>query len=272
MFLNFRDASVWAYLTDNAAWRDNTDVRFDGRRVILMTGQVAISERFLAEGFCCDRQVIRRILEALEKDQMITRDKTHGITIITICNYREYQSSLENEKPTATAEKTQVEPRSNPNIEEYNNSKNTTADASPAPWVIVGYRVMDMMQVRDDPNWFGNASPAKTWLEWGADPKIDIYPTVEAILRRDKARGRGPPKTLNFFDSPISDAIANRKRPRPEAQNGNSPSAPKSAKPTRDSDRRAILETLGFGPGINGLELDADAQGPILDGQYRRSN
>src|ERR1700722_17284638 len=82
VFLNFRDASIWAFILDNAAWRDNTDVRFENARFNLMRGQIAISERFLATGFCCDRQTIRRVLEALEADHMITRNKTTSATII----------------------------------------------------------------------------------------------------------------------------------------------------------------------------------------------
>lgn len=123
VFRNFRDAAVWSFLTDNAAWQDDTDIRFEGHRVILRAGQIATSERFLAEGFCCDRQVIRRILDALELDNMITREKTHGATIITICNYNTYQGSEETEEPSVPAEKTQVEPTSNPNIKEGKESK-----------------------------------------------------------------------------------------------------------------------------------------------------
>ena len=101
VFRNFRDAAIWSYLTDNAAWVDDTKVRFDERLVTLQTGQIAVSERFLAEGFSCDRQVIRRVMAALETAQMITRQQTQQATIITICNYKQYQSFEEQEKPAA---------------------------------------------------------------------------------------------------------------------------------------------------------------------------
>lgn len=114
VFRNFRDAAIWSYLTNNAAWADNTDVRFNGFRIMLSTGQIATSERVLAEGFCCDRQVIRRIFDALEKDLMITREKTRDYTIITICNYKTYQENDQEEKPTEPAEKTHLKPTSNP--------------------------------------------------------------------------------------------------------------------------------------------------------------
>lgn len=118
VFRNFRDASIWAFLTDNAAWRDDTEVRFEDYRIVLARGQIAVSERFLSAGFCCDRQVVRRVLAALESAHMITRNKTTSATIITICNYEQYQSPEDTEKPTSAQTETHVEPTSNPNIEE----------------------------------------------------------------------------------------------------------------------------------------------------------
>jgi len=123
VFRNLRDASIWAFLLDNAAWRDDTDVRFEGARMTLMAGQIAVSERFLATGFCCDRQVIRRVLSALESDHMVTTNKTRAATIITICNYKQYQARSEDGKPTDATDETHLEPTSNPNIEEDKNSK-----------------------------------------------------------------------------------------------------------------------------------------------------
>lgn len=123
VFRNFRDASIWAYLTDNAAWRDGMEVRFEDYLITLARGQIAVSERFLSAGFSCDRQVIRRVLAALETAHMITRNKTRSATILTICKYDQYQSFEDTEKPTSDTAQTHVEPTSNPNIEEPKKSK-----------------------------------------------------------------------------------------------------------------------------------------------------
>lgn len=128
-FRNLRDAAIWSFLVDNAVWRD-TDTRFEERRVQLSRGQIIVSERFLAKGFCCDRQVIRRVLEILESDQMITREKPSGATIISICNYDRFQSSSEIEKPSFELERTQGEPRENPNKKESKKIKNQEGEGS----------------------------------------------------------------------------------------------------------------------------------------------
>jgi hypothetical protein len=74
--------------------------------------------RFLAEGFCVDRQVIRRLLDNIVSEHMVTLQKTHVGTIITICNYDKYQSSSDGENPPENPDRTHVEPTSNPNKKE----------------------------------------------------------------------------------------------------------------------------------------------------------
>jgi hypothetical protein len=49
------------------------------------------------------------------------------------------------------------------------------------------------------------------WLDSGADPERDIYPTIAAGLNK---LGK-PPASLKYFDGAIADAIAARKAPLP---------------------------------------------------------
>ena len=54
------------------------------------------------------------------------------------------------------------------------------------------------------------------WLESGADPDMDIYPTIEA--RKTRWKGR----SLEYFDDGIASSIASRTKPLPagEAKQG----------------------------------------------------
>lgn len=114
IFRNLRDAGIWSWMTDTAAWKP-TKVRFGEFVIVLERGQLITSERFMAEGFCVDRAVIRRLLDTLEGEQMIARHKTHGGTLITICNYDKYQHGDEGENPPESPGETQGEPTENPN-------------------------------------------------------------------------------------------------------------------------------------------------------------
>lgn len=241
VFLNFRDAAVWSYLIDNAAWQDDTDIRFEGHHVRLMAGQIAVSERFLAEGFACDRQVIRRIFGALEKNLMTTREKTHGISIITICNYRLYQASEEEEKPAAAPGKTQREPSENPKIKESNElKKEEVVVVSRERLREVGLAVMEIMKV-DEARWTGNYALAEVWMKKGFDPELDIYPTIRRVMAG--WRNRDPPRSFAFFDAAIAQTYANRHRtiaeqlPNDGAKNGNF----RPRKPTGEDRIKAML-------------------------------
>lgn len=57
--------------------------------------------------------------------------------------------------------------------------------------------------------------PVQQWLEWGAIPDVDIYPTIKRIM----ARREHPPNTLKFFNDAIAEAIRNRKKPISEWKN-----------------------------------------------------
>lgn len=89
------------------------------------------------------------------------------------------------------------------------------AGARPASQIVtVGMEVLRLIGVADDPRWLGNYGRVGQWLADGADPELDIYPTIRRVMARRGAQG--PPASLNFFDRAIADAIASRNRPMPE--------------------------------------------------------
>lgn len=95
--------------------------------------------------------------------------------------------------------------------------RNPAADdarAPPAPPIVtVGMEVLRLIGVADDPRWFGSYGRVQQWLASGADPDLDIYPTIQRVMTN---RGTdGPPRSLAYFDRPIADAIASRTRPLP---------------------------------------------------------
>lgn len=79
---------------------------------------------------------------------------------------------------------------------------------------VVGREVLRLLGVEDDPRWFGNWGRVAQWLAEGADPDADIYPAIRRVMARRRAQG--PPRSLEYFDQAIADAIATRNRPIPE--------------------------------------------------------
>lgn len=268
----FSKRDAWVWLIEHAAWK-SARVGVSTKVIQIERGQLCYSLRFMAKAWKWDEAKVRRFISRLVREKMIVCVADAGQNVVTICNYNEYQADASVADADTAAATTQPRRSDDANKKELNNLNTPAADAvANTPWATVGLKVMDIMDVRDDPKWLGDARPAERWLAWGADPELDIYPTVRVVMKRYLARGIGPPKGLNYFDAAISDAIALRQRPRPEVSNVSSPSPTKPARPTRDSDRRTILEALNLSPGSVGMGDYADADGPILDGEYRRSH
>lgn len=60
------------------------------------------------------------------------------------------------------------------------------------------------------------SAPVHAWLEGGAIPEVDIYPTIERMIA--KRRGR-PPSSLSYFTQAIADSIHQRTQPLPKGKN-----------------------------------------------------
>lgn len=92
--------------------------------------------------------------------------------------------------------------------------RNCAADDARDRTSTVGREVLRLIGVADDPRWLGDWGRVAQWLADGADPDLDIYPTVRRVMERRKSQG--PPSSLSYFDKPVADAIATRTRPMPE--------------------------------------------------------
>ena len=101
---------------------------FDGVLIECKRGQFITSLNKLATEWMVNRDTVRRFLDTLESDAMITRKSTHKMTQITICNYDSYQ-----DKPTTdtitdnTSEATtdrQLTQQQADTINNYNNDNN----------------------------------------------------------------------------------------------------------------------------------------------------
>lgn len=102
---------VWHWMLKEAAFKPTTHVV--GNEVVAVArGQLCVSQSQIIEGTGIARQQLRTFLNILEKTNTIsTRPAsraTKGKTLITICNYDEYQSSdfADNQRPTKDQPKT----------------------------------------------------------------------------------------------------------------------------------------------------------------------
>jgi hypothetical protein len=89
-----------------AAWSDRR-IRVGKSAIDLKRGQLAFATRFLAVKWQWSHSKVVRFLKKLKTDTMLNTEPKRDATLITICNYNEYQfgrnaDETQNETPTDT--------------------------------------------------------------------------------------------------------------------------------------------------------------------------
>jgi len=103
---------VWDWMLKTAAYKDTTHIV--GSEVIdIKRGQLCVSQSQIIEATGMARQPLRTFLNILEKTTTISTrpatNATKGKTLITICNYEEYQT----QQPKSNQASTKEQPKSN---------------------------------------------------------------------------------------------------------------------------------------------------------------
>lgn len=92
---NAERVGVWDWMLKMAAYKDTTQI-VGGEVVEVRRGQLCVSQSQIIEATGMARQPLRTFLNMLEKTTTISTrpatNATKGRTLITICNYEEYQA------------------------------------------------------------------------------------------------------------------------------------------------------------------------------------
>ena len=103
-----------------------------GQLITIERGQQARSEVTLSKSWKWSRNKVRRFLKNLENDGMISQKTTHLTSIITICNYDDFQSS-DTADGTAKGQQTEHVKDSKRNTNKnVKNKKNEKEDITPS--------------------------------------------------------------------------------------------------------------------------------------------
>ena len=91
-FRNDAEAMAFAWMILRASWKP-VRVRYKGKAISLERGQLAISVRDLADAMDRDKAWIERLFKRLKSETMIETHVETGVSVVTICNYAQYQAS-----------------------------------------------------------------------------------------------------------------------------------------------------------------------------------
>ena len=96
---------------------------FKNNIILVERGQFIRTERHLSDDWGWSRTKIRSFLKMLQEDSMIVQKKDQGVSVVTICNYEEYQVCNKQEKPKKNHGKTTGEPQKDLNNKDNKDNK-----------------------------------------------------------------------------------------------------------------------------------------------------
>jgi len=134
LYRNIRDHWVWQDkpYSKGQAWIDlllkaNHSARkmsTKGGFLEIQTGQLVSTERHLADDWGWSRGKVRTFIYALKSDQMLAQEKAQGLTVTTVCNYREYRFEEKPKSPAKSPQEAQEKPKTSPRKALNNNYNN----------------------------------------------------------------------------------------------------------------------------------------------------
>lgn len=98
-FRNNAEAMAFACLVMRAQWKPGK-VRYKERIISLKRGQVAISIRDFASDMDRDKAWVERLFKRLKSEAMVETVTEAGVTVLTLCNYDEYQADQDTKRDT----------------------------------------------------------------------------------------------------------------------------------------------------------------------------
>lgn len=116
----FTKGQAWVDLILHANHSD-TKTMIKGQLFEVKSGQQLRSKLTLSKLWKWDRKTVTRFLSLLEKDGMITQQTTHQTTIISICNYSDFQDTRKRKPQRKGQQKGQARPNGRDTDNNVNN-------------------------------------------------------------------------------------------------------------------------------------------------------
>lgn len=87
----FSRAEAWLDLIREAAWKPHKKL-ISGHLIEVQRGGIVASVRFLADRWKWSTTKVCLFLDVLRLDEMIKTEKRHGITLVLLCNFEQYNT------------------------------------------------------------------------------------------------------------------------------------------------------------------------------------
>jgi len=176
----FSRHAAWAWLIGEAAWKPRR-VGVGTKVIAINRGQLCHSLRSMAKTWRWDEAKVRRFLDRLVREEMIGCVADAGQTVITVCNYDDYQADASVADADTAASTTQQRRSGDAHSEELKEGKKEPNGSSPL------YPPNSFDQFwRAYPHRVGKGAALKAFR--AAARKTDLETMLAAIVRYIAAR------------------------------------------------------------------------------------
>lgn len=180
-FRNDAEAMAFAWMVLRAAWRP-VRVRYKERAISLARGQLSISVRDMATALDRDKAWIERLWKRLKSETMIETMCETGVSIVTICNYDEFQPGQDTGETSAkTPRKTQARQGQDTEQRREKGKKEEEEEANASP---SGAGAPASTRARPDPFPLPNGVDQLDWDGLKANRKAKRAPLTEGAHRQ----------------------------------------------------------------------------------------
>lgn len=178
-----------------------------GNKVVVGRGQIGTSSRTLANRWQWSRGKVERFLQDLEESGQIKPQKTNVITLISICNYDEYQNAEPQNEPQTSHRQTTNEPQTDPNKND-NNVNNANNDNKESKGKTSRFTPPTLQEVENYINEKGYSFEAENFFDFyeskgwfvGKNKMKDWKAAVRNWARGEKERSKAKSKKSITID------------------------------------------------------------------------
>ncbi|WP_375249528.1 hypothetical protein [Sphingomonas sp.] len=200
-FRNDGEAMAFAWMVVRAAWRP-VRVRYKGQAIGLERGQLAVSVRDLAEVLDRPKGWVERLLTRLKSETMVETRSGTGVTIITICNYNDFQAEQDSGRTarettcgTDAGQRQDTEQRREEVKKKEVKQERSfpePARASEPPLTVLEQRCRSLASTIGLTRPLADADrrQLRQWLDDGLDFDHHVLIPAQSVTAREHARGR----------------------------------------------------------------------------------
>jgi hypothetical protein len=255
-------AAIW--LVARAAW-EATNVRVGRVPVALERGQCAFAVSYLAQAWECSKATAHARLRHFEKIGFIRTEVRTGVTVITVCNYSQYQAP-----PNAARTEHRTLPERCPNAARTNKNEGnelnegneeSTSLRSVEPPPPSEKRVTRLEDLRVD----------DTLRKWVREHAPDTDPDAMIERLADYCRSKG--KRYKDYSAALRNWLRDEQKQINERRQSGGQRRSSTKHQYPDDTDAQILNALGLGSepvDASGTTAEPPDEGTVIEGAFRR--